>query len=155
MRVPLLVAIGARAVADDFDGFVFLGFFHEAHQAEGVEELGGDVGEGASTLGGDAIANQEKQEFGEELVDFIGSMEVRDLVEKFGGKVVRVLFGCAETGVAEAEAGTGVQDGELTWAARAGAMTAKRQVLRRDGDRCCLQHDRPRKKDGGGYPPSL
>jgi len=99
-----LVALRARAVADDFDGFVFLSFFHEAHQTEGVEEPGGDVGKGASALGGDAIADQEKQEFGEELVDFIGSMELRDLVEKFGGKVVRILFGCAETGMTEAEA---------------------------------------------------
>jgi hypothetical protein len=133
-----LVSLRARAVADDFDGFVFLGFFHEAHQTEGVEELGGDVGEGASALGGDAIADQEKQEFGEELVDFIGSMEIRGLVEKFSGKVVSILFGCAETGMTEAEAGTGVQDRELTGTARAGAMTAKRQVLRRDGDRCCF-----------------
>ncbi len=120
-----------------------------------MEELGGDVGEGASTLGGDAIVDQEKQELGEKLIDFIGGMEVRDLVEKFGGKVVGILLGRAETGVAEAEAGTGVQDRELTGTSRTGAMTAQRQVLRRDGDRCCLQHDRPRKKDGGGVPPSL
>jgi hypothetical protein len=132
------VALRAWAVADDFDGFVFLGFFHEAHQPERVEELGGDVGKGAGALGGDAIADQEKQEFGEELVDFIGSMELRELVEKFSGKVVGILFGCAETGMTETEAGTGVQDRELTGMARAGAMTAKRQVLRTDGDRCCF-----------------
>jgi hypothetical protein len=138
MSVPLLVALRARAVADDFDGFVFLSFFHEAHQTEGVEELGGDVGKGAGALGGDAIADQEKQEFGEKLVDFIGSMELRELVEKFSGKVVRVFLGFAETGMTETEAGTGVQDRELTGTTRAGAMTAKRQVLRRDGDRCCF-----------------
>jgi hypothetical protein len=101
------VALRARAVPDDLGGFVSLRLFHEAHQADGVGELGGDVGEAASALGGDAIADQEKQEFGEELVSFIGSMEVRDLIEKVGGKVVRVLFGYAETGVTEAEAGTG------------------------------------------------
>jgi hypothetical protein len=103
---------GAGALENDFNGFVFLRFFHEAHQAKGVEELGGDVGGGASTLGGDAIADQEKQELGEELVDFIGGMEVRDLIEKFGGKVVGILFGCAETGVAERLCSCGFGRGE-------------------------------------------
>ena len=58
IRFLRLVTVRTRAVADDFDGFVFLGFFHEAHQPEGVEQLGGDVGEGAGALGGDAIAGQ-------------------------------------------------------------------------------------------------
>jgi len=47
--------------------------------AEGTEELGSDVGEDAGALGGDAIADEEKQEPCEELVDFIGGAEFGDL----------------------------------------------------------------------------
>jgi hypothetical protein len=74
-----------------------------ADLAEGAEELGGDVGEDAGALGGDAIADEEKQEPGEELVDVIGGVEFGELIEKVGGKVVGVLLALAEASVTEAE----------------------------------------------------
>jgi hypothetical protein len=80
----LSVAVRARAIEDDLNELVFLVFFHEAHQAEGVEELGGDVAEDPGTLGGDAIADQEKQEPGQELVDLIGGVKLRELHREAG-----------------------------------------------------------------------
>lgn len=116
------VAVRARTVEDDLHGLVFLVFFHEAHQAEGVEKLGGDVGEDAGTLGGDAVAYQEEQEPGQELVDLIGGVKLRELPEEIVGKILGIFLGDAETGVAEAEAGSGVHDGELAGASGAGEM---------------------------------
>jgi hypothetical protein len=95
-----------------------------ADLAEGAEELGSDVGEDAGALGGDAIADEEKQEPGEELVDVIGRVEFGELIEKVGGKVVGVLLALAEAGVTEAETGAGIPDGELTRTACTGALLA-------------------------------
>jgi hypothetical protein len=120
-----LVPLGSRAAEDDFDGLVFLVFFHKAHLAEGVEELGGDIGEDTGSLGGDAIADEEEQEPCEELVDLIGGVEFGEFIEKVGGEVVRILFGYVVTRVTKAEAGTGVQNMELAGTALAGAMTTK------------------------------
>jgi hypothetical protein len=129
MMVSRLVADRARGVEDDVDGF-FVGEFHAAHLAEGVEELGSDVGEDTGALGGDAIADEEKQEPGQELVDVIGGVEFGELIEKVGGKVVGVFLALAETGVAEAETGAGIQDGELTRMACTGALLATDSSLR-------------------------
>jgi len=93
-----------------------------ADLAERAEELGSDVGEDAGALGGDAIADEEKQEPGQELVDFIGGVEFGEFIEKLGGKVVRVLLALAEAGVTEAETGAGIPDGELARMARTGAL---------------------------------
>ncbi len=82
-----------RSVTDDLDGFVFLSLFHEAYPAERVEELGGDLGKNTGTLEEDAVADQKEQEPGEELVHVIRGVELRELIEKIGGKVVRVLLG--------------------------------------------------------------
>ena len=103
-----------------------------ADLAEGAEELGSNVGEDAGALGGDTIADKEKQEPGEELVDLIGGVEFGELIEKVGGEVVGVLLALAEAGVTEAEAGAGIPGGELTRMARTGALLATRQVLRRE-----------------------
>jgi hypothetical protein len=129
MTVSGLVAEGARAVEDDVYGF-FVRLFYVAHLAEGVEELGSDVGEDAGALGRDAIADEEEQEPGQELVDVIGGVEFGELIEKVGGKVVRVFLAVAEAGVTEAETGTGIQDGELTRTARTGALLATNGALR-------------------------
>jgi hypothetical protein len=83
-------AIGAGDVEDYVYGFL-VSVFYVAHLAEGVEDLGGDVGEDAGALGGDAIADEKKQEPGQELVDVIGGAEFSELVEKIGGKVVRIF----------------------------------------------------------------
>ena len=125
------VADGAGAVQDDVYWF-FVSGFYVADLAQGAEELSGDVGEDASALGGDAIADEEKQEPGQELVDFIGGVEFGELIEKVGGKVVGVLLAVAEARVTEAETGAGVHDAELARTARAGALLAMGQVLRRE-----------------------
>jgi hypothetical protein len=101
-----------------------------ADLAQGAEELGGDVGEGVGALGGDAIADEEKQEPGEELVDLIRGVEFGELIEKVGGKVVGVLLALAEAGVTEAESGAGIADGELTRTAYTGALLATDGALR-------------------------
>jgi hypothetical protein len=101
-----------------------------AHLAEGAEELGSDVGEDASALCGDAIADEEKQEPGQEFVDLIGGVEFGELIEKVGGKVVGVLLAVAEADVTEAEAGAGIPDGELTRMASAGSLLAADGALR-------------------------
>jgi hypothetical protein len=123
------VADGARGVHDDGDGLV-VGIFYVADLAEGAEELGGDVGEDAGALGGDAIADEEKQEPGQELVDVIDGVEFGELIEKVGGKVVRVLLVVAEAGVTEAETGAGISDGKLTGMACTGALLATDSALR-------------------------
>jgi hypothetical protein len=124
-------AIGARAVHDDGDGFV-VRVLYVADLADGAEELGSDVGEDAGALGGDAIADEEKQEPGEELVDLIGGVEFGELVEKVGGKVVGVFLAVAEAGVTETETGAGVHDAELARTARAGALRTTWQILTRE-----------------------
>jgi hypothetical protein len=116
-------------VQDDVYWF-FVSGFYVADLAQGAEELSGDVGEDASALGGDAIADEEKQEPGQELVDFIGGVEFGELIEKVGGKVVGVLLALAEAGVTEAESGVGIADGELTRAACTGALLATDCALR-------------------------
>jgi hypothetical protein len=120
---------GAGAVQDDLYGFV-VSAFCVANLAQGAEELSGDVGEDPGALGGDAIADEEKQEPGQELVDFIGGVEFGDLIEKVGGKVVGVLLVLAEAGVTEAESGVGIADGELPRAACTGALLATDGALR-------------------------
>jgi hypothetical protein len=97
-----------------------------ADLAERAEELRSDVGEDAGALGGDAIADEEKQEPGEELVDLIRGVEFGELIEEIGGKVVGVLvlLAVAEAGVTKAEAGTGIAGGELTRTACTGALLA-------------------------------
>jgi hypothetical protein len=102
-----------------------------ADLAQGAEELGGDVGEDAGALGGDAIADEEKQEPGQELVDFIGGVEFGEIIEKVGGEVVGVLLALTEAGVTEAESGAGIADGELTRTACTGALLATDGALRR------------------------
>jgi hypothetical protein len=92
--------------------------------------LGSDVGEDAGALGGDAIADEEKQEPGQELVDFIDRVEFGELIEKVGGMVVGVLLALAEAGVTEAETGAGIPDGELTGTACTGALLATDSALR-------------------------
>jgi hypothetical protein len=114
---------GARAVEDYLYGF-FVGVLCVADLAEGAEELSSDVGEDAGAFGGDAIANEEKQEPGQKLVDVIGGVEFGELIEKVGGKVVGIPLALEKTGVTEAEAGAGVQDLELARTARAGALLA-------------------------------
>jgi hypothetical protein len=100
-------AVGAGHVEDYVYRFV-VSVFYVARLAEGVEDLGGDIGEDAGALGGDAIADEEKQEPGQEIVDVIGGAEFGELIEKIGGKVVGIVLALAEAGVTEAEAGTGV-----------------------------------------------
>jgi hypothetical protein len=95
-----------------------------ADLAEGAEELGSDVGEDSGALGGDAIADEEKQEPGEELVDVIDGVEFGEFIQKVGGKVVGVLLALTEAGVTEAETGAGISDGELTGTACTGALLA-------------------------------
>jgi hypothetical protein len=121
--VLVLGAIGARSVHDDGDGFV-VGVLYVADLAERAEELGGDVGENAGTLGGDAIADEEKQEPGEELVDLIGGVEFGELIEKFDGKIHGVGRGGLRLGVAETKSGVRVRDGKLAAAAVVGVMAA-------------------------------
>jgi hypothetical protein len=101
-----------------------------ADLAERAEELGSDVSEDAGALGGDAIADEEKQEPGQELVDLIGGVEFGELIEKVGGKVVGVLLAVAEAGVTEAETGAGIPHGELARMARTGALLATDSALR-------------------------
>jgi hypothetical protein len=95
-----------------------------ADLAEGAEELGSDVGEDAGALGGDAIADEEKQEPGEELVDVIDGVEFGEFIEKVGGKVVGVVLALTKAGVTEAESGAGIADGELTRMTCTGALLA-------------------------------
>jgi hypothetical protein len=123
MTVYGLVADGARAVKDYLYGF-FVGVLCVADLAEGAEELGSDVGEDSGAFGGDAIANEKKQEPGQEFIDVIGGVEFGELIEKVGGKVVGIPLAFEKTGVTEAEAGAGVQDLELARTARAGALLA-------------------------------
>jgi hypothetical protein len=173
------VTVGTGHVEDYVYGFL-VSVFYVARLAEGMEDLGSDVGEDAGALGGDAIADEEKQEPGQEVVDVIGGAEFGELIEKIGGKVVGIALALAEASVTEAEAGTGVQDAELAGTARAGALLATDsalrfapfaiapfamalgklgklgggQVLRRNGVRCCFLHERTSKKGWRGvYPP--
>ena len=123
------VADGTGGIFEgDGDGFV-VRVLYVADLAEGAEELGSDIGEDAGALGGDAIADEEKQEPGEELVDVIGGVEFGELIEKVGGKVVGVLLALAEAGVTEAETGAGIPDGELTRMACTGALLATDSAL--------------------------
>jgi hypothetical protein len=125
----VLGTVGTRGVHDDGDGFV-VGVFSMAHLAERAEELGSNVGENTGAFGGDAIADKEKQEPGEELVDLIGGVEFGELVEKVGGEVVRVFLALAETGVTEAETGAGIPGRELARMACAGPLLATDGALR-------------------------
>jgi hypothetical protein len=95
-----------------------------ADLAEGAEKLGSNVSEDPGAFGGDAIADEEKQEPGKELVDLIGGVEFGELIEKVGGKVVGVLLAVTKADVAEAETGAGIPDGELARMACTGALFA-------------------------------
>jgi hypothetical protein len=101
-----------------------------ADLAEGTEELRSDVGEDAGAFGGDAIADEEKQEPGQELVDLIGGVKFGELIEKVGGEVVGVLLALAEAGMTEAETRAGIPDGELARMARTGALLTTDGTLR-------------------------
>jgi len=52
-----------------------------------VKELVGEVGEDGGATRGDTILDDENQEFGEELVDLLGRLQVVELAEEVGGKV--------------------------------------------------------------------
>jgi hypothetical protein len=127
--VLVLRAVGARGVHDDGDGFV-VGVFSVADLTEGAEELGSNVGEDAGALGGNAIADEEKQEPCEKLVDLIEGVEFGELVEKVGREVVGILLAVVEAGMAEAETGAGIPDGEPTRMTCTGALLATDSAFR-------------------------
>jgi len=74
---------------------------------ERVEELVGNVGEDSGAACGDAVLHDEDEEFGEELIDLVGGLEVVKLDQEVGGEVdvhgLRRLE--LQGGMAKAEAG--------------------------------------------------
>jgi len=54
---------------------------------QGVEELVGNVSENGGATSGNAILHDKYQEFGKELVDLLGGLQVVELTEEVGGKV--------------------------------------------------------------------
>jgi hypothetical protein len=52
-----------------------------------VEELVSNVSENGGATSGNAILHDKYQEFGKELVDLLGGLQIVELAEEIGGKV--------------------------------------------------------------------
>jgi len=125
------VANWAGEVPDNFRRFLVgqAEFIFVVHFAEGAEDLGADVGEDRGTFGRDAVADNLNQELGQKCFYFRGVIEFGDVAEEFRRKITCIDFLIVETGVAEAEAGAGVQDGQAAVAVLLGAVAAMGSAL--------------------------
>jgi hypothetical protein len=88
----------------DFNGLT-IDFALDGNQ--GVEELVGYVSENGGATRGNAILHDKDQEFGKELVDLLGGLQIVELTEEVGGKVdLNGLCGLQlQSGMAKTKAG--------------------------------------------------
>jgi hypothetical protein len=91
---------------------------------KGAEEEVADIGEDGGAAGGDAVVGEVAVEVAEGLVDACGGLEAVGVAGEDGGKLRVVLGLVMAEGVAEAEAGVGVGDGEATVPALGRAVVA-------------------------------
>jgi len=93
---------------------------------EGAEEELIDVGEDGGAARGDAVLREEDHEFGEEVMNLGGGVELGEQAGESGGKVALGGIGLLihEAGMTEAETGMRVEDAQTAAAAFAGEMAA-------------------------------
>jgi hypothetical protein len=101
---------------------------------DGAEELVGDVGEDRRAAHGDAILHHEDEEFGEELIDFLGGLKVVELDQEVGGEVDVHGLQWLEFQGRMAKAEAGAECGKATLATASSEMTA---LLVASGDGGC------------------
>jgi hypothetical protein len=102
------------------DGFVEAELFVDG--GEGAEEQAGDIGESGGAARGDAPAREEFVEGGEGVVDALGVLEVRGVLDEYSGEVPGV--GQLRGRVAGTEVGYGIEDAGGALAAFGGALLA-------------------------------
>jgi hypothetical protein len=117
---------------------------------EGAELEAVDIGHDAGVARGDAAFDEEDEEAGEEVVDLRGGLEVGEKAGEGGGEVGGAVVEAVllEGGMAEAEAGAGVEDRETAAAAGAGDVAAGGM----GGDGVWFSHIEPRLDGQGVYP---
>jgi len=93
---------------------------------KGAEEELIDVGEDGGTARGDAVLREEDHEFGEEIMNLGGGVELGEVAGEGGGEVAVGGIGLLilEAGMAKAETGMRVQDAQTATTAFAGEMAA-------------------------------
>jgi len=93
---------------------------------ESAEEELIDVGEDGGAARGDAVLSEEDHEFGEEVMNLGGGVELGEVAGEGGGEVGVGGIGLLllEAGMAKAETGMRVQDVQTATAAFAGEMAA-------------------------------
>lgn len=119
-----IVAFGAREIDDDLLGLVVLLAVLAAKGAMGMEQLVRDVRQNGGAAGRDAALGDEDEQPGEELLDVSGRLELRELGEEFGGKILGVRLGGGQAGMPETKTGAGVQNGKSAPAATDGVVAA-------------------------------
>jgi len=119
-----VVAFEAREIDDDLLGLVVLLAVLAAKGALGMEQLVRDVRQNGGAAGRDAAFGDEDQQPGEELLDVRGRLELRELGEEFGGKILGVRLGGGQAGMPETETGVSIQNGKTTLAAIDGVVSA-------------------------------
>jgi len=92
--------------------------------AMGMEQLVRDVRQNGGAAGRDAALGDEDEQPGEELLDVSGRLELRELGEEFGGKILGVRLGGGQAGMPETKTGASVQNGKPTSAATDGVVAA-------------------------------
>jgi hypothetical protein len=148
-----LRAVRAGKIPDDGGGGWLAGGFRVeflVDGGEGAELEAVDIGHDAGVARGDAAFDEEDEEAGEEVVDLRGGLEIGEEAGEGGGEVggaVVELF-LLEGGMAETEAGAGVQNRETATATGAGDVAARGS----GGGGVWFSHFEPRLDGQGVYP---
>jgi hypothetical protein len=79
---------------------------------EGAEKQAGGVGNDGGAARGDAILGEQDEQLGEDLVDVGGGGELGELADQVRGEVGDFKALKVKLGMAEAEAGVGVDNAE-------------------------------------------
>jgi len=119
-----IVAFGAGEIDDDLLGLVVLPAELPGKGAMGMEQLVRDVRQNGGAAGRDATLGDEDEQPGEESLDVSGRLELRELGEEFGGKILGVRLGGGQAGMPETKTGASVQNGKPTSAATDGVVAA-------------------------------
>ena len=128
-----MAPVGAGEVAEvdvESDGFV-VGVGLQLLNADGEsaeEEVAGVGHDGAATRG-DTIFGEKEKQVGEELVDVMGALKLGDFAGEDGTQVRGMQELGLFRGVAETEAGAGIDDAEAAAFAGSSAMLAAGGVV--------------------------
>jgi hypothetical protein len=124
----------ARSIHDDLNDLLADGRVELVVDVrERLEEQVAGVSDDGGAARGDAVAGDQEEKVGENVIDVQGGFEFGELANEFGGKIARSRGGRLEVGVFEAEIGRAAVEGEATAATAGVAMETARQIARRNG----------------------